>query len=137
MKTFVTLMLCGAEEDKYRASQHSKLLNKDAESALHVDHASRLKEIEVVLALVQTECMDGVGRNEVLGSGICIISRDPQVGRKPEFMQQHSQCRGATRESVESELRMGIAYRLYRYGYRYRFYRLYRYNRFVILEIAI
>ena len=58
------------------APRNYELLNKNAECALHVDPASRLKEVEVVLALVLTACMDGVGENKILGRRICIISRD-------------------------------------------------------------
>jgi len=39
--------------------------------------------------------------------------------------------------SKHNILRLGIAYGLYRYRYRYRLYRLYRYNRFYDLEIPI
>ena len=39
--------------------------------------------------------------------------------------------------AIDLVVRLGIAYRLYRYRYRHRFYQLYRYNRYVDLEIPI
>jgi len=75
-------MLCVRVEDIARL----KLLHMNARCALHVDPASRLKEIKVVLALVLTACMGRLGGYTVLESGIRIIGRDQQAGRKVELM---------------------------------------------------
>ncbi len=80
-------MLCGRQGEGHNESQNAKLLHQNAKCALHVDPAFRLKEIEVVFALVLTACMGGEEGKKVLGSRIRIIGSDPQSGRKAKLME--------------------------------------------------